>query len=164
MGPQKLRWPRTPRSLNPSLLIWLSEQFKFETPEVDSYELWCGAPAAPPSRGACLAGSSCRAARSLRNMLSHPLSVTQYFKGAIIIILYTNKRRRQDCKIYRGIALLCVVAKDFARVLLPRLQLSSQTRSCRRVNVVSVYCARPLTRSRCSGKMHRATTSSTWRS
>ena len=39
-----------------------------------------------------------------------------------IITLYNNKGERNDCNNYRGIALLSIVGKVFARILLIRLQ------------------------------------------
>ena len=38
------------------------------------------------------------------------------------IILYKNKGERSDCNNYRGISLLSIVGKVFARVILIRLQ------------------------------------------
>jgi len=36
--------------------------------------------------------------------------------------LYTNKGDRRDCNNYRGISLLCIAGKVFARLLLPRVR------------------------------------------
>ena len=47
----------------------------------------------------------------------------QDFKDAKVITLYKNKGDRSDCNNYRGISLLSVVGKVFARVLLKRLQV-----------------------------------------
>ena len=39
-----------------------------------------------------------------------------------IITIYKNKGERNDCNNYRGISLLSIVGKVFARVILIRLQ------------------------------------------
>ena len=49
-------------------------------------------------------------------------NVTQDMRDAKIITLYKNKGERSDCNNYRGISLLTVVGKVFARVILIRLQ------------------------------------------
>jgi exonuclease III len=49
-------------------------------------------------------------------------SVPQDMRDAKIITLYKNKGERSDCNNYRGISLLCIVGKVFARVILTRLQ------------------------------------------
>ena len=43
-------------------------------------------------------------------------------KDANIVTLYKNKGDRSDCNNYRGISLLSIVGKVFARVTLNRLQ------------------------------------------
>ena len=43
-------------------------------------------------------------------------------RDAKIITLYKNKGERSDCNNYRGIALLSIVGKVYARVLLIHLQ------------------------------------------
>ena len=43
-------------------------------------------------------------------------------KDAKIVTLYKNKGDRSDCNNYRGISLLSIVGKAFARVVLNRLQ------------------------------------------
>lgn len=43
-------------------------------------------------------------------------------RNANIVILYKNKGDRSDCNNYRGISLLIIVGKAFARVALKRLQ------------------------------------------
>lgn len=48
--------------------------------------------------------------------------VPRAMRDAKIITLYKNKGDRSDCNNYRGISLLSIVGKIFARVLLPRLQ------------------------------------------
>ena len=53
----------------------------------------------------------------------HSHCLPQDLKDANIITIYKNKGNRQDCKNYRGISLLCIAGKVFARVLLPRLQV-----------------------------------------
>ena len=50
-------------------------------------------------------------------------SVPQDMRDAKIITLYKNKEERSDCNNYRGISLLSIVGKAYARVLLSRLQL-----------------------------------------
>ena len=49
-------------------------------------------------------------------------SVPQDMRYANIIMLYKNKGDRSDCNNYRGISLLSIVGKTFARVMLNRLQ------------------------------------------
>ena len=49
-------------------------------------------------------------------------SVPQDMRDAKIITPYKNKGERSDCNNYRGISLLSVVGKVFARVILIRLQ------------------------------------------
>ena len=44
-------------------------------------------------------------------------------RDASIVTLYKNKGDRSDCNSYRGISLLSIVGKIFARVALPRLQV-----------------------------------------
>lgn len=48
--------------------------------------------------------------------------VPQDMRDAKIVTLYKNKGDRSDCNNYRGISLLCIVGKLYARVLLARLQ------------------------------------------
>ena len=43
-------------------------------------------------------------------------------RDAKIVILYKNKGDCSDCNNYRGISLLSIVGKVFARVILVRLQ------------------------------------------
>ena len=45
------------------------------------------------------------------------------FKDANIITLFKNKRSRHECNNYRGISLLSIAGKVFAKVLLPRLEI-----------------------------------------
>ena len=49
-------------------------------------------------------------------------SVPQDMRDAKIVTLYKNKGDRSDCNNYRGISLLSIVGKLFARVVLVRLQ------------------------------------------
>lgn len=49
--------------------------------------------------------------------------VPQDMRDSTIITLYKNKGDRSDCNNYRGISLLSIVGKVFARVLLSRLQV-----------------------------------------
>jgi len=44
------------------------------------------------------------------------------FRDTKIIWLYKNKGDRRDCNNYRGISLLCIAGKVFARLLLPRVR------------------------------------------
>ena len=46
----------------------------------------------------------------------------QDMRDANIITLYKNKGDRSDCNNYRGISLLSIVGKTFARVMLNRLK------------------------------------------
>lgn len=50
----------------------------------------------------------------------------QDMRDANIITLYKNKGERSDCNNYRGISLLSIVGKTFARVVLNRLQLLAE--------------------------------------
>ena len=49
-------------------------------------------------------------------------AVLQDMRDSKIITLYKNKGERNDCNNYRGISLLSIVGKIFARVILIRLQ------------------------------------------
>ena len=49
-------------------------------------------------------------------------AVPQDMRDAKIVTLYKNKGERSDCNNYRGISLLSIVGKVYARVLLTRLQ------------------------------------------
>ena len=49
-------------------------------------------------------------------------AVPQDTRDSKIITLYKNKGERSDCNNYRGISLLSIVGKVFARVILIRLQ------------------------------------------
>ncbi|XP_062614292.1 uncharacterized protein LOC134276017 [Saccostrea cucullata] len=49
-------------------------------------------------------------------------TIPQDMRNASIITLYKNKGDRSDCNNYRGISLLSIVGKAFARVVLNRLQ------------------------------------------
>jgi len=49
-------------------------------------------------------------------------SVPHDMRDANIITMYKNKGDRSDCDNYRGISLLSIVGKTFARVMLNRLQ------------------------------------------
>ena len=44
-------------------------------------------------------------------------------RGAIIVTLYKNKGDRGDCNNYRGISLLNIVGKLFAKVVLMKLRV-----------------------------------------
>ena len=52
--------------------------------------------------------------------------VPQDMRVANVITLYKNKGDRGDCNNYRGISLLSVVGKVFARVVLKRLQVLAE--------------------------------------
>jgi len=49
-------------------------------------------------------------------------AVPQDMRDATIVTLYKNKGERSDCNNYRGISLLSIVGKVYARVILTRLQ------------------------------------------
>ena len=53
-------------------------------------------------------------------------TVPQDMRDSNIITLYKNKGDRSDCNNYRGISLLSIVGKAFARVVLNRLQLLAE--------------------------------------
>lgn len=50
-------------------------------------------------------------------------TIPQDMRDAKIVTLYKNKGERSDCNNYRGISLLSIVGKAFARVVLSKLQL-----------------------------------------
>ena len=50
-------------------------------------------------------------------------TIPQDMRNAKIVTLYKNKGERSDCNNYRGISLLSIVGKAFARVVLSKLQL-----------------------------------------
>ena len=52
--------------------------------------------------------------------------VPQDMRNAKIVTLYKNKGDRSDCNNYRGISLLSIVGKVFARVILTRLQVLAE--------------------------------------
>ena len=52
--------------------------------------------------------------------------IPQDMRDAKIVTLYKNKGDRSDCNNYRGISLLSIVGKAFARVVLARLQTLAQ--------------------------------------
>ncbi|KAI8483937.1 hypothetical protein Bbelb_383270 [Branchiostoma belcheri] len=53
-------------------------------------------------------------------------TVPQDMRDASIITLYKNKGDRSNCNNYRGISLLSIVGKAFARVILNRLQILAE--------------------------------------
>jgi len=53
-------------------------------------------------------------------------AVPQYMRDAKIITLYTNKGERSDCNNYRGISILNIVDKVFAKVILAHLQILAE--------------------------------------
>lgn len=53
-------------------------------------------------------------------------AVPQDMRDAKIITLYKNKGERSDCNNYRGISLLSIVGKAYARVMLNRLQILAE--------------------------------------
>ena len=53
-------------------------------------------------------------------------TVPQDVRYANIVTLYKNKGDRSDCNNYRGISLLSVVGKVFARVVLTKLQMLAE--------------------------------------
>ena len=55
--------------------------------------------------------------------------VPQDMRDANVVTLYKNKGGRSDCNNYRGISLLSVVRKVFARVVLKRLQVLAEQES-----------------------------------
>ena len=52
--------------------------------------------------------------------------VPQDMRNAKIVTLYKNKGDRSDCNNYRGISLLSIVGKVFARIVLSRLQVLAE--------------------------------------
>ena len=76
----------------------------------------------------------------------------QDMRDAKIVTLYKNKGERSDCNNYRGISLLSIVGKAFARVTLKRLQcLADQVypkSQCgfraKRPTIDMVFCVRQL--------------------
>ena len=76
--------------------------------------------------------------KACRDTLTQPLmnlllqcwregQVPQDMRDAKVITLYKNKGERSDCNNYRGISLLSIVGKVFARVVLARLQTLAST-------------------------------------
>ena len=57
-------------------------------------------------------------------------AVLQEKRDSIIPTLYTNSGDRSDCNNYRGISLLCVAGKLFARVALNFIAFSSLQKEC----------------------------------
>jgi len=57
------------------------------------------------------------------------------FRDTKIITLYKNKVDRRDCNNYRGISLLCIAGKVFARLLLPPESVRLLTEFYMTVNV-----------------------------
>ena len=55
-----------------------------------------------------------------------PMACPQDMRDANIVTLYKNKGDRSDCNNYRGISLLSVVGKVFARVALTKLQILAE--------------------------------------
>ncbi|XP_063585836.1 uncharacterized protein LOC134763209 [Penaeus indicus] len=53
-------------------------------------------------------------------------AVPKDMRDTMIVTLYKNKGERSDCNNYRGISLLSIVGKAFARVALNRLQLLAE--------------------------------------
>jgi hypothetical protein len=53
-------------------------------------------------------------------------AVPEDMRNANIVTLYKNKGDRRDCNNYRGISLLSIVGKVFARVVLKRLQILAE--------------------------------------
>ena len=64
-------------------------------------------------------------------------------RDANIVTLYKNKGDRSDWNNYRGISLLSVVGKLFARAALKRLQVLAERRSTQSRNVVSEPTSQP---------------------
>ena len=50
-------------------------------------------------------------------------TVPQDMQDSNIVTIYKNKGDRSDCNNYRGISMLSIVEKSFARVILKRLQV-----------------------------------------
>ena len=48
--------------------------------------------------------------------------VPQFMRDAKIITLYNNKGSRSDCNNHKGISLLAIAGKTFARLILPRFK------------------------------------------
>eukprot|EP00745_Piridium_sociabile_P017972 TRINITY_DN26814_c0_g1_i26.p1 TRINITY_DN26814_c0_g1~~TRINITY_DN26814_c0_g1_i26.p1 ORF type:complete len:202 (+),score=51.54 TRINITY_DN26814_c0_g1_i26:351-956(+) len=72
-------------------------------------------------------------------------AVPQDMRDASIVTLYKNKANRSDCNNYRGISLLSVVGKVFARVVLSRLQKLAERVYApheKRLNVFHLRCLR----------------------
>ena len=53
-------------------------------------------------------------------------TVPQDLRDANIVTLYKNKGDRSDCNSYRGISLLSIVGKAYARIILKRLQILAE--------------------------------------
>ena len=59
--------------------------------------------------------------RNINGLAPDEGAVPQDMRDAKIVTLYKNKGERSDCNNYRGISLLSIVGKVFARVILVRL-------------------------------------------
>ena len=62
----------------------------------------------------------------LRSLCLREGEIPQDMRDAKIVTLFKNKGDRSDCNNYRGISLLSVVGKVFARVVLARLQILAE--------------------------------------
>jgi hypothetical protein len=91
-------------------------------------------------------------------------SVPQEMRDAHIVTLYKNKGDRSDCNNYRGISLLSVVGKAFARVLLSRLQqLANRVYPVTmRLSSTEIYGRHDIFSSSSTGAMQRTTSSSVY--
>ena len=75
-------------------------------------------------------------------------TVPQDMRYANIVTLYKNKCDRSDCNNYRGISLLSVVGKVFARVALTKLQILQNGKIHNRRDILCSTVAREMSRTK----------------
>ena len=58
---------------------------------------------------------------SMCNMDFEIVVVPEDWRSAVIVSMYKGKRKRTECRNYRGISLLSVAGKIYARILVDRV-------------------------------------------
>jgi len=77
----------------------------------------------PPEVLKCCQAEICPELLHILHLCWQEGEVPQDMRDANIVTLYKNKGDRSDCNNYRGISLLCIAGKLFARVALERLKI-----------------------------------------